>query len=196
MEVLQCNKNNTKWYSKINYLKLLLLFVISFLLFSIVLYYIGGEKDLNNAISVSFIISILLSIGSIIGDFVENRSRIFVIDKDEVGYIDIHKEKSGSFLRDIDFKEVIKEYDILDIYKNVHKYEGIDKVVIKKVLSINRKNNRMIVKVETISKEWKSTGFFTISKLFLVDKESTKKLIIPDDYDKYEKLYKTFNKMM
>ena len=46
--------------------------------------------------------------GSIIGDLIEHRSRIFIMNKDELGYIEIHTEKMGSFLRDEDYNETVK----------------------------------------------------------------------------------------
>ena len=46
----------------------------------------------------------------------------------------------------------------------------------------------MVVKAKVIEKEWKSASFYTISKLYVVEKEKTKKLIIPNDVDNYEKL--------
>ena len=195
MECFKSNRKNTKWYSKINYFKLLVVLTTSFLLFTLFFYYIGGSNDLDRAILTSIFISFLISIGSIIGDLIEHRSRIFIFSKDELGYIEIHTEKMGSFLRDEDYNETVKINSIEDIFKDNSQYEGIDRGIIKNVKSLKKKNNRMIVKANVVSKEWKAAGFFTVSKLYLVEKKYCKKIIIPSDYDGYEKIYKSLNKL-
>lgn len=195
MECFKSNTKNTKWLSKINYFKLLVILTFSFLIFTLFFYYIGSSNDLNRALLTGLAVSLLLSIGSIIGDLIEHRSRIFIMNKDELGYIEIHTEKMGSFLRDEDYNETVKINSIEDIFKDNSQYEGIDRGIIKSVKSLKKKNNRMIVKANVVSKEWKAAGFFTISKLYLVEKEYCKKIIIPRDYDGYEKLYKSLNKL-
>ena len=90
MECLKCNKKNKKLYEKINYTKLLLVIIISFVFFTISFYYIGEKRDIGNSIRVASIISILLGASSIMGDIIDNRNRIFILDDDNIGYIEIH----------------------------------------------------------------------------------------------------------
>lgn len=191
MEIFRSDKSNSKIYEKINYIKMLIVIVLSFLLFTLFLYYIGKQQNLDRAVITSFVISLLLGIGSVIGDILENRSRVFCIDKDEIGYLELHTDQvGGAFLRDKEYEDTLEKNGILEIYKNIQKYEGIDKGIIKNVISIKKKYNRMVVKAIVLEKQWKTSSFFTISKLYVVEKEKSKKIIIPNDYDNYNKLYK------
>lgn len=196
MEIFRSNKKNVKIYNKINYIKLLLVFSISFLLFSLFFYYIGREQNLDRSVLTSFAIALLLCVGSIIGDLIDNRSRIFLLNKDKLGYIEIHKDNlGGEYLRENEYFEVVDKYGIDDIFDDITKYEGIDKGIIKEVISLKKKYNRLVVKVKTEAKEWKSSSAWFISKVYLVDKERTRKMIIPNDYNDYVKLYKLLDKM-
>lgn len=191
MEYFRSNKNNSKIYEKINYIKMLIVIVVSFLLFTLFLYYIGKQQNLDRAVITSLIIALLLGIGSIIGDILENRSRVFVIKKDELGYLEIHTEKvGGAFLRDKEYDEALDKFGIEEIYNNSYKYEGIDKGIINDIISIKKKYNRIVVRANVVEKQWRTSSFFTISKLYVVEKEKKKKLIIPNDYDNYNKLFK------
>lgn len=195
MKFLKSNSKNQKFYNKINYIKLLIVFIVSLIAFFLFFYYIGQSKNLDNAIFVSIAIATLLSIGSIISDLSENRDRIFVINKKELGYIEIHKDRAGRFLKYNEYYDALDKYDNEEIYKENHLYEGIDKGVIKSVKSIKKKSNRMVVKANVESKEWKAAGKIMINKLYIVEKEYTKKFIITNDYDEYESLYKMLNKI-
>ena len=196
MKFLKSNSKNKKYYNKINYIKLLIVFLVSLIAFFLFFYYIGQSKNLDNAVTVSIAIAAILSIGSVISDLSENRDRIFVINKKELGYIEIHKDRAGRFLKYKEYYDALEQYDNEEIYKENHLYEGIDKGIIKNVVSIKRKTNRMVVKANVESKEWKAAGKIMISKLYIVEKEYVKKFIIPNDYDEYEELYKKLNKMM
>lgn len=196
MEIFRVNKKNTKLYKKINYLKLLLVIIIIFVLFFILFYFIGREQNINRAIYTSIIISFIVGLGSIFSDLIDYRDRVYVIDDKEFGYIEIHKETVGGvFLRECEYNDVLDQHGIEEIYKHNNKYEGIDKGIIKKVISVKKKYNRTILIANVVEKEWKSSSFFTISKLHIVEKEKKKKMIIPNDYDNYDKLYKKINKI-
>ena len=195
MEYFKSNNKNNKLYNKINWIKLLIVFVVSFIIFSLFFYYIGNSKDIDSTIINSIIISILLAIWSILNDILQNRTRIFVCNEKEIGYIEIHEEKTGKFLRDYEFQELIDKTDIKDIYSNNHLYEGIDKGIIKNIVKIKKKYNRTVLEANVIEKSWKSASRVSITKLYLVDKEYKKKFIIPNDYDNYEKLYKKLSKL-
>ncbi len=196
MEYSKSKKSNSKILNKINYAKTLLIFFVSFILFGLVLYYIGNNQDLNNSIGTSLVIALLLSFGSILGDIYDNRDRIIVFDKKDLGYIEIHKEKNGgAFLKELEYDRAVKKYGVEDIYINNDLYDGIDKGIIKEVLSLKKEYNRIVVKANVIEKQWNSSGFLTISKLHIVEKEYVKKIIIPNDYDNYEKIYKLLYKL-
>ena len=190
MEIYKSDRKNKKIYEKINYTKLILVIIIPFIVLSIIFYYIGGKQDIGTSIHEAIVVSFLLGIASFIGDLLDNRNRIFVIDKDTIGYIDIHTEKvGGPYLKDDEFWECVNKQGIIEVYKNNYKYEGIDKGIIKSIISIKKKYNRIVLKVNVSTKEWRSSSAYTISKLFVVEKEKKKKIIIPNDFDNYEKLY-------
>ncbi len=197
MEIYKSNGKNCKFYKKIDYIKLLLVIIVSLLIFSLFFYYIGKEQELCKSICTALIITVLISMGSIMSDLVDNRSRIFIINKNEIGFIEIHSEKvGGDFLKESEFNEILSKYDIEEIYKDNNKFEGIDKGIINKVLKIKKKYNKTIVKANIGLKEWKSSSFLTISKVYLIDKNCTKRIVIPNDYDKYDELIKKMRKMI
>ena len=196
MEFCRSNKSNEKIYNKINYSKMLLVFFVSFVLFSLALYFISNKQNLDSSVITSLIIALLLSFASVLGDIFDNRDRVYVFNKKEFGYFEIHKEKNGgAFLKDLEYDKAIDKYGMEDIYKNNNLYEGIDKGIIKEVISVKKKFNKIVVKANVEEKQWKATGVFTISNLYVVEKEYEKKMIIPNDYDNYEKIYKTLYKM-
>lgn len=196
MEIYKSNRKNSKIYKKIDYLKLLIIIVVSFTLFSLFFYYIGRQQKLGDSILTSILVTLLISLGSIISDILENRVKVFLSDRKELGYIEIHNENfGGPFVSDREYQEVLKKYDIEEIYKDNSQYEGIDKGVIKKVLKIKKRFNKTVVKAEVDLKEWKSSSFISIVNLFIKEKTCIKKIIIPNDYDNYEKLYKKLSKL-
>ena len=196
MEIYKSNRKNSKIYKKIDYLKLLIIIVVSFTLFTLFFYYIGRQQKLGDSILTSILVTLLISLGSIISDILENRVKVFLSDRKELGYIEIHNENfGGPFVSDREYQEVLKKYDIEEIYKDNSQYEGIDKGVIKKVLKIKKRFNKTVVKAEVDLKEWKSSSFISIANLFIKEKTCIKKIIIPNDYDNYEKLYKKLSKL-
>lgn len=196
MDYYRSNAKNTKIYNKINYLRLLIAFLTSFILFALLFYFIGNSQNLVSSLTTSLVISLLISLGYIISDLSENRDRVYIIKKNELGYIEMHKEKSGgAFVKEMEYDRALDKYSVEEIYKDNSSYEGIDKGIIKEVVSIKEKSNRLIVEAKVSEKQWVSSSFFFVSNLHLVDKEYVKTLIIPKDYDNYEKLYKTLSKI-
>ena len=195
METFKSNRKNKKIYENINYIKLLLVIIIPLMILSTFFYFIGGKQDLGYSIHEALVVSLLLGLTSIIGDLIDNRSRIFIINKDEIGYIDIHTERvGGPYLKEEEFWNSVDKHGIEEIYNNNYQYEGIDKTVIKSIISVKKKYNRMVVKANVVTKEWRSSSVCSITKLYVVEKEKKKKIIIPSDFDNYEKLYKSIIK--
>ena len=144
MEIFRSHKKNVKIYNKINYIKLLLVFSISFLLFSLFFYYIGREQNLDRSVLTSFAIAILLCVGSIIGDLIDNRSRIFLLNKDKLGYIEIHKDSlGGEYLRENEYFEVV------DKSKLPLEFLKVDEVAIRNAI---RNGDREIAGVKIFQK--------------------------------------------
>lgn len=195
MEVFKCNKKNNKWYKRIDYIKLLLVLVISFSLFYVFFYYIGGKGNSDNALLTASIMTLLVLLLIFFNDLIENRDKVILLDDDKIGYIELHKEISGKFLRSYEFEETIKKEDIEKIYTKNHLFEGVDKGEIIKVLKVKKKANCLVIKAKVKAKEWKSTSRLVISNPYLVNKEYIKRIIIPNDFDNYNRLYKILSNM-
>ena len=190
MEVFKCNQKKNKWYQKINWPKVLIIFIVSFLIFYLFFYYISNAYEIDRVFLTSLIISILITINYIFNDIIENRDRVFIINKSDIGYIEIHKELSGKFLKSSDFNKIISKEDIEEIYLKNHLFEGIDRGIIKSINYLKKKNNCIVIKAKTDEKIWKSVSRFTISKIYLVNRIKNKKIIIPNDYEENNKIYK------
>ena len=60
------------------------------------------------------------------------------------------------------------------------------------MLSVKKKSNKIVVVALVKSKEWVPMGRITIKKLSLENKNKEKKIVIQNDFDNYDKLYKLF----
>lgn len=188
MEVFRYNKNNSKWYKKIDWIKILVIFIISFFIFFLFFNAIGNDTD--KALFTSFFVSFLISFNYVLSDLIENRDRVFILDKSTLGYVEIHKELSGKFLRTNEFYSILRKEDIDDIFNKNYLFEGIDKGEILSINYIKKKSSCIVVKANVKEKRWKSISKFFISKVYLVEKKYKKKIIIPNDLDEYSKIYR------
>lgn len=193
-----CRYENTKseWYKKIDWLKLIIIFIVVLSLSFAFLYYLSLGQDLENAIITSLFIALLIGIEIFLIDFLENKDRIFLIEDNKISYIEIHNQKDGKFLSDLEYKKILKNNSPENIIKNLKKFEGIDYGEIVKVNKISNRLNEIIVKVEVSGKVWKPYGKLTISDLKLEEKSCKRKLIISKDYTNFRELEKTFKKML
>ena len=89
---------------------------------------------------------------------------------------------------------MIKNRKIKEVYNNIEDYEGIDCGHIKEVLSIRKDNNRLVVIANVNAKEWVPIGKITVKKLELQERNYNKKIIIPNDFDNYDELYKLLDR--
>ena len=184
------NKKNSKWYKKIDWIRLIIVSILLGLILFFLFNYLGLGKDVENAIKVSLLITLLIDIELLLADLIEDKNRIFVSENNKLFYIEIHDKKDGKFLYDNEYKQIIKDVKPSDIIHNQKKFEGIDCGEIIDVKKISKRINRIIVKATVKEKQWKPYGKFTISKLEIVEKEYCKKIIISKSYDNFEKLSK------
>ncbi len=194
MEEFKSNKNNKKWYQKINWKKIIIIFTIVLLICFFAFNYLGRNKDIVSALTRSIIIASLIIIELIVSDLVENRKKIIFLDKKDLFYVEIHDQKDGKFISDTDFDMMIKNRKIKEVYNNIEDYEGIDCGHIKEVLSIRKDNNRLVVIANVNAKEWVPIGKITVKKLELQERNYNKKIIIPNDFDNYDELYKLLDR--
>ena len=194
MEEFKSNKNNKKWYQKINWKKIIIIFTIVLLICFFAFNYLGRNKDIVSALTRSIIIASLIIIELIVSDLVENRKKIIFLDKKDLFYVEIHDQKDGKFISDTDFDMMIKNRKIKEVYNNIEDYEGIDCGHIEEVLSIRKDNNRLVVIANVNAKEWVPIGKITVKKLELQESNYNKKIIIPNDFDNYDELYKLLDR--
>ena len=190
MELFRYNKENVIWYKKIDWIKVLLSFILSFFLFFMFFYYISNQSNIESVFFTSFLIGFLIAFNTYLSDLLENRDRVFILDKKSLGYLEIHKEISGKFLKTSDFYNILNKEELEDLYNKNYLYEGIDKGEIKNICFIKKKPNCIIIKAYVKEKRWKSTSKFVISKVYIIEKNYKKKIIIPNDFDEYNKLYR------
>jgi len=190
MKIFKYNKSNSKWYKKIDWVKLLFIFSFSFFLSFLFFYSISNQSNTEKSLFTSIIISLLISLNYFLNDLIENRDRVFILDGHCFGYVEIHKELSGGkFLKTNDFYNIINKEEIEDIFFKNYLYEGIDKGEIESVKYLKKKSNCIILKANVKEKRWKSTSRFVVSKIYLIEKKYEKKIIIPNDFGEYNKIY-------
>ena len=193
MKIYKYNKNSIKWYKKINYVGLIIIIILTFAISLLFFNYIGD--DFARALSTSIKVTILIFLYFFIGNFLEHRDTVYVVDKDKTKFIERQKGVDGSILNNMEYKDVIDNTKESEILKNSEKYEGINTGTIEKVLKIRKSSNKAKVITNVKAKLWKIHGLFTIKKTELVEKEYKKKFVIYKDYDNYEELIKHFEKL-
>ena len=192
MEEFRYNRKNNKWYKKIDWKKIIIFFIIILLICFLVFYFLGKDKYISKAISTSIIISSLITLKYLLNDLMEDRKKMFFIEKKNIFYVELHDQKDGKFISDSDFDEMIKGKSAKEVYDDISNYEGIDCGKVEKVLSVKKKLNKLIVSALVKSKEWVPIGRITIKKIALEDINTKKKIVIHNDFDNYDKLCKLF----
>ena len=195
MKIYKSSKNTIKWYRKINWLRLLILALLSFGLTFLITNLMSSFNELGNTFKLSLVISFLVSLETILNDILENRDRIFFIKGNTISYIEIHSEKNVKVLSHYDYIKILEDNNIETVHDNIEKFEGIDKGKIIKLINIKRKYNRTIVNAKVKVKEWTDEGKLTKLKMVLKDVEKDKKFIIMNDYNDYNELIDKINRL-
>lgn len=180
-----------KWYKKINYIKVLALFIAFTLIFFLFFNFFGQSKDMEGAFSTSLLVSLLIILGVIINDLIENRSSIYIEKNKKIYALERHIDFSGEVINEKKFNELTgDDSKIESILKDQKKYEGIDLFEIKRVNKIKKRSKLMCVYCEIEINEWIGKGGrFVIDHYELVKSIKRAKLIIPYDYEGYEELF-------
>ena len=194
MKIYRSNKKSNSLFRKINWIKIFIVLAIIFTISFGVLSLLSQFKSLSNCIRTSSIIAVLIGLEFFLIDFYDNRDRIYFVNKNKISYIEIHEDRDGKLLTNTEYRKYLEDATPKEIYENQEKFEGVDKGEIIEVISIRKRINKTVVKVKVKSKEWDCVGRFTITKMFLNDKEKTKKFIIMNDYEDYNELINYFEK--
>ena len=194
MKIYRSNKKSNSLFRKINWIKIFIVLAIIFTISFGVLSLLSQFKSLSNCIRTSSIIAVLIGLEFFLIDFYDNRDRIYFVNKNKISYIEIHEDRDGKLLTNTEYRKYLEDATPKEIYENQEKFEGVDKGEIIEVISIRKRINKTVAKVKVKSKEWDCVGRFTITKMFLNDKEKTKKFIIMNDYEDYNELIKYFEK--
>lgn len=190
MKKFRYNKNY-KWYKKINYIKIIVLFIIILVGFFLLFNFFGQSKDMESAFKTSILVSLLITLGVIINDMIENRSAIYVEKNKKVFVVERHIDFSGEVISEKTFNDLTSDdTKVENIMKDQKKYEGVDLFEIKKVNKIKKHSKLMCVYCEIEINEWIGKGGrFVIDHYELVKSMKKAKLVIPCDYNDYDELY-------
>jgi hypothetical protein len=186
--------NKISWYKKINWIKLITTILTIFTLFTLFFNYLGKNRDLEQALRTSFIISLLIGTDMVLKDLYSNKNIIIMKDKNKLEYIDLQDGKDGKLISNLEYNDIIEKSNPKDIYDNIGKYQGLIRGEIKEIISVKKKNNCIKVKALVEEKRWKSIGKVVIKKLLLEEKKYYKTIIIKNDIEKYEEVYELFVK--
>ena len=195
MKIYTCNGKRTESFKRVDWLRVLIVFIITFILFfSFFHFLIGGSGMLDKAISTSLLMSYLIAIGYMVSDSIENRVNVY-IEKDNMFYVlcphSFGIEYDSGIISIKDFKKIIKDKNnIEDIFNNLEKYQGIDLIEIKEIKKVKMFSKFFKVRAKVISNEWYGKGgIFTTDTYLLKKKERTKTFCIPKDYPNHLELY-------
>lgn len=192
MKLYRFKNNKVKWYKKINFLKVIIIFILTFAVFFLSFGFLSEFKDLDVNILRTSIISILLALGVLISELVDNKNVLFITKDNKILYLDFYDERSLNYVIKANEKQS-EEKITEEIIKSIKKEEGINYGEVSEVLSTRNTKTRLIVKVKADTIEWKEKGFFFVSKLDLQSKIKEKKLIIRKDIDDFDELKEIIN---
>lgn len=192
MKLYRFKNNKVKWYKKINFLKVIIIFILTFAVFFLSFGFLSEFKDIDVNILRTSIISILIGIGTLTSEIIDHKNVLFITKDNKILYLDFYDEKSLDYI--IKANEKQSEEEITEkILKNIKKEEGINYGEVLEVLSTRNTKTRLIVKVKANTIEWKEKGFFFVFKLNLQSKIKEKKLIIRKDIDDFDELKEIIN---
>lgn len=192
MKLYRFKNNKIKWYKKINFLKVIIIFIITFAVFFLSFGFLSEFKDIDVNILRTSIISILIAIGTITSEIIDHKNVLFITKDNKLLYLDFYDERSLDYIFKANEKQ--SEEEVTEkIIKNIKKEEGINYGEVLEVLSTRNTKTRLIVKVKANTIEWKEKGLFFVFKLNLQSKIKEKKLIIRKDIDDFDELKEIIN---
>ena len=173
MKIFSCDEKKVKWYKKVNWISILILFILVFsICFCFFHFFIGGTNMIGFAIRCSLEISILISLSLIISYCINNRINIYVVHNDDIYVIYPHSygvDYDDGYIKYDDFRKYVKnEENVLSVIENVKKNTGIDLVKINKVSKINKNMKSFSFTADVVANEWQGKGgFFSYSEYIL-----------------------------
>ncbi len=188
-------KRKLKWKDKVNWRKVILMFLlVSIVGFLILFYVVGSGTELVRAIVTSFIIGLLLTISNIVSsiiyydDFtvlVDNKKKYLLCNQDENFFFDA----KGNAKR-------VKDYDtdekVIEAFNNLEKNIGIDIYQIDKYDIIKVEDKYMIIKLDGTIKKWDRKLEKRRCEYFLVEEKEERMIIIDNRFENYDELVKIF----
>lgn len=192
MKLYRFKNNKVKWYKKINFLKVIIIFILTFAVFFLSFGFLSEFKDIDVNILRTSIISILVAIGTLTSEIIDHKNVLFITKDNKLLYLDFYDERSLDYIFKANEKQ--SEEEVTEkIIKNIKKEEGINYGEVLEVLSTRNTKTRLIVKVKANTIEWKEKGLFFVFKLNLQSKIKEKKLIIRKDIDNFDELKEIIN---
>lgn len=195
MKIYEYDKKVLKWYKRIDWIKLVIVTLIAFLVIFLIFNYLGNWKYLTNATKRSFLISGLIALDLILRDLLENRDLKIIVKDREIFYVQIHNRKDGKFLSDNEYEDILMNTTLDEIIRKNDKYEGIDTGKIISVNNIKNRINRIVVDANVKEKIWKPKGWFFSSKINLIEKEHRRKIDILKSVNNFEELEQKLKKI-
>lgn len=192
MKLYRFKNNKVKWYKKINFLKVIIIFILTFAVFFLSFGFLSEFKDIDVNILRTSTISILVAIGTLTSEIIDHKNVLFITKDNKLLYLDFYDERSLDYIFKANEKQ--SEEEVTEkIIKNIKKEEGINYGEVLEVLSTRNTKTRLIVKVKANTIEWKEKGLFFVFKLNLQSKIKEKKLIIRKDIDNFDELKEIIN---
>lgn len=194
MKIYSCNENKYHWFDKVNWKRVIFVFITLLILLFLFFYFvISSKSDIERAIATSLLISYAISIGMIIYYSIDNRINVYIIKDKKLYIIMPHKfsrEYDDSLISYNDFRKMVdSDKKINDILANQFKYVGIDIFLVNSIKNtkVDSKGFKFTVGGELSA--WKSTsGVFIANNYSCESIETNKKFYVTFDYNKYEEL--------
>ena len=188
-------KRKLKWKDKVNWRKVILMFLlVSIVGFLILFYVVGSGTELVRAIITSIIIGLLLTISNIVSsiiyydDFtvlVDNKKKYLLCNQDENFFFDA----KGNAKR-------VKDYDTdekaIEAFDNLEKNIGIDIYQIDKYDIIKVDDKYIRIKLDGTIKKWDRKLEKRRCDYYLVEEKEERIITIHNRFENYDELIKIF----
>jgi hypothetical protein len=190
MKMYRSDQVKIAWYKRIDWLRLIVSILLLFIFFTLGFNWLAKNTDLARAIRTSMLISLIIGVNLVLRDLFSNKNIVLFNNKDSIKYIDLQNDMSGRFISDLDYNDIIEEYNPKEVYEHIDKHVGIVAGEIIKINTLKERVNCLIIKAKVKEKKWKQLGFFFAKDAILKEKEYNKKIIVKKDIEKYDEVKK------
>ena len=181
-----------KWYKKIKWLK-----IFSFFLFFLFYIVIGNYNYLLRALWTSFIISFLISLGTLLSNCLKVKEVVFITKKNKLFICFVHNF-DYLLVSYSDLKRIILGNNnfITDFTENPFSFLGIDVFEVEKVDNFKIVDNTVQINVLGTYNYWKESGgiFTSTGYEFVQNKKINKYFCLSIDYNNFNELLKIIEK--